>query len=79
MRTRDWRRARTRAIWRRREGYLNAVGGLVVRETPRRCSCLMCQRRTRKLRAEIDAALYGLHERALAGLRRLYTLEEVEQ
>lgn len=42
QRTRDWRRARTRAVWRKRAGYRNAAGGLTTRETPCPCSCGLC-------------------------------------
>lgn len=48
IRTRDWRRARTRAVWRKRQGYRNVWSDVVrFRETPRRCSCFRCQMKGR--------------------------------
>lgn len=53
QRTRDWRRARTRAVWRKREtmalvnpgfsgGNLDATHPR-WRETPERCPCVQCE------------------------------------
>lgn len=53
-RTRDWRRAKTRTVWARRDEMAETVGMVTVsgtrrkaspvwRETPCRCSCVLCQ------------------------------------